>query len=118
MIEGKLLPHRPALLAATIGITIVGPKNLPVKSLPSLLSVNHNRVRDALLFLKKQNHLYSDIIISEDNLCLLPEDGLPPELLAIIKHSDQHELLEQEREGYVIDDDNNDHLQENMTTSR
>jgi hypothetical protein len=40
MIEGDLLPHRPALLAATIGITVVGPKNLPVKSLLSLLSVN------------------------------------------------------------------------------
>ncbi|KAG2107118.1 hypothetical protein BD769DRAFT_1675703 [Suillus cothurnatus] len=37
MIEGNLLPHRPALLATTIGITIIGPKNLPVKSLPQFL---------------------------------------------------------------------------------
>ncbi|KAG2741369.1 hypothetical protein P692DRAFT_20661580, partial [Suillus brevipes Sb2] len=36
---------------------------------------------------------------------LLPEDGLPAELLTIIKHSDQQHLLEQEREGYVIGDD-------------
>lgn len=105
MTEGNLLPHRPALLAVTIGITIVGPKDLPVKSLPSLLSVNRNRVKNALTFLKHQNHLYRDIIISEENLRLLPEDGLPAELLTIIKHSDQQHLLEQEREGYVIGDD-------------
>ncbi|KAG2144933.1 hypothetical protein BD769DRAFT_1661072 [Suillus cothurnatus] len=92
----------------TISITIVGAKNLPVKSLPSLLSVNCNRVKDTLLFLKKENHLYSDIIILEDNLCLLSEDSLPPELFTIIKHSDQCELLEQEQEEYIIEDDDNE----------
>jgi hypothetical protein len=44
-------------------------------------------------------------MISQDNLKLLPEDELPPELLTVIKHSDQQHLLEQEREGYVIGDD-------------
>lgn len=105
MIEGKLLPHPPALLAATIAISIIGPNNLPVKSLPSFLSVNRSRVRNALLFLKKENHLYSDIIISEEKLRLLPEDGLPSELLTVIKYSNQQILLEREREGYVIGDD-------------
>ncbi|KAG0696107.1 hypothetical protein DFH29DRAFT_813375 [Suillus ampliporus] len=108
MIEGNLLPHRPALLAATIGITIIGPKNLPVKSLPPFLTVNCSRVRNALLFLKKENHLYADIVISEDNLQLLPEDGLPTELLDVVKHSDQQHLVEQEQEGYVIGDDDAD----------
>jgi hypothetical protein len=108
IIEGNLLPLWLAWLAATISITIVGAKNLPVKSLPSLLSVNCNRVKDTLLFLKKENHLYSDIIILEDNLCLLSEDSLLPELFTIIKHSDQCELLEQEQEEYIIEDDDNE----------
>ncbi|KAG2336078.1 hypothetical protein BDR05DRAFT_978863 [Suillus weaverae] len=117
MTEGKFLPHRPTLLAAMIRITIVGPKNLPVKSLPSLLSVNRNRVKNALIFLKTQNHLYNDIIISEENLNLLPEDGLPLELFTIIKHSDQEHLLEQEREGYVIGDDDTDDVLANAFTN-
>lgn len=104
MIEGNLLPHRPTILAATIGITIVGPKNLPVKSLPHFLSVNRQRVWNALLFLKKHNHLYRNIVISEDNLQLLPENGLPSELLTIIKHSDEQHLLDEEHESYIVDD--------------
>ncbi|KAG0693312.1 hypothetical protein DFH29DRAFT_765681, partial [Suillus ampliporus] len=59
-------PPTRSLLAATIGITIIGPKNLPVKSLPPFLTINCTRVRNALLFLKKENHLYADIVISKD----------------------------------------------------
>ncbi|KAG2033150.1 hypothetical protein BDR03DRAFT_872689, partial [Suillus americanus] len=40
MVEGDLMPHKPALLAATIAITIIGPTKLPVKSLPSILTVS------------------------------------------------------------------------------
>ncbi|KAG1832375.1 hypothetical protein EV424DRAFT_1313173 [Suillus variegatus] len=58
MIEGRMLPHRPALLPATIGITIIGPKNLLTRNLPSFLTVNCGRVKDALCFLKEQNDLY------------------------------------------------------------
>jgi hypothetical protein len=105
MIEGQLLPHRPVLLAATIGITIIGPNKLPPKSLPPFLSVNRQRVKDALLFLKKENHLYRDITISDEHLKLLPEDGFPWELLGVVKYSDEQHLLEQEREGYVISDE-------------
>lgn len=104
MIDGNLLPHRPTLLATTIGITIIGPKNLPVKSLAPFLSVNRLRVRNALLFLQKHNHLYRHIVISEENLRLLPENGLPSELLAIIKHSDEQDMLTEEHEGYIVDD--------------
>ncbi|KAG2092759.1 hypothetical protein BD769DRAFT_1324483, partial [Suillus cothurnatus] len=55
-----------ALLAATIGITIVGPKGLPIKSLSPFLLVNKNQIYNALLFLKKENHLYHNIMISQD----------------------------------------------------
>jgi len=58
MIKGQLLPHCPALLAATIGIMIIGPNKLPLKSLLPFLSMNRQWVKDALLFLKEENHLY------------------------------------------------------------
>ncbi|KAG1761280.1 hypothetical protein EDD22DRAFT_954197 [Suillus occidentalis] len=41
---------------------------------------------------------------TEDNLQLLPENGLPSKLLAIIKHSDEQHLLEEEHESYIVDD--------------
>ncbi|KAG1725057.1 uncharacterized protein EDB91DRAFT_1062446, partial [Suillus paluster] len=104
MVDGKLMPHRPAVLAATIAITIIGLSKLPVKSLLSILTVNRRCVKDALLFLKRENHLYSDITICEANLDLLPEDGFPEQLLSVMKFSDEQHLLEQESTGYVMDD--------------
>jgi hypothetical protein len=76
MIEGDLMPHKPAVLAAMVAITIIGPSKLPVKSLPSLLSVSRHCVKAALLFLKCENHLYRNVVISDASLSLLPEDGV------------------------------------------
>lgn len=105
MIQGDLLPRHPDILPATIAVSIIGPHNLPARCLPSILSVNRLRVRAALQFLKKNNRLYRNIQISEETLALLPENGVPFQLLSVIKFSDEVNLLEQEREGYVVDDD-------------
>ncbi|KAJ8590270.1 hypothetical protein M405DRAFT_694479, partial [Rhizopogon salebrosus TDB-379] len=80
MIEGHIRPPCPAILAALIGVTIIGPKNLPDRCLPSFLTVNRHRVHHALLFLKHENPLYRDIIISPSNLDLLPTSGVPDEI--------------------------------------
>jgi hypothetical protein len=40
MIEGHFLPRHPDILPATIGVSIIRHSNLPVRSLPTLLSVN------------------------------------------------------------------------------
>ncbi|KAF8119274.1 hypothetical protein EV363DRAFT_1197813 [Boletus edulis] len=48
MIEGEFLPHHPNILAATIGVTLVGAKNVPDRSLPGFLRVSRERIRDAL----------------------------------------------------------------------
>jgi hypothetical protein len=40
MVDGDLMPHKPALLAATLAVTIIGPGKLPFKSLPSILTVS------------------------------------------------------------------------------
>ncbi|KAG1766496.1 hypothetical protein EV702DRAFT_1050664 [Suillus placidus] len=109
MVEGRLLPHTPDLLPATIGITIIGPQNLPARNLPPFLTVSRNRVKQALIFLKRENSLYSDISISDAHLDLLPVDPVvPPQLLDVVKHSSDTHLLDQEREGYVVEDDDED----------
>jgi hypothetical protein len=58
--------------------------------------------------LQRHNHLYHNIIISDETLCQLPDNGIPSQLLSVIKFSGDMDVLEQEREGYVIDDDDAD----------
>ncbi|KAG2744970.1 hypothetical protein P692DRAFT_201673982, partial [Suillus brevipes Sb2] len=80
MVNPKSLPPHPAILASTIGVTIVGPKNFPEHSIPQILSVNRARVHGALCFLKRENPLYAGVSISEEHLSNLPEDGIPHEI--------------------------------------
>ncbi|KAH9037779.1 hypothetical protein EDB85DRAFT_556454 [Lactarius pseudohatsudake] len=83
------------------GVTFVGPKNLPQKTLPGFLRVNRTRVRDALFWLKRNNPIYEDIIISSDRLNELPTDGIPHEISSLAKHSNDTSLLAEETDGYV-----------------
>jgi len=101
MIDGNILPPEPKILAATIGVTFVGPKNLPEWSMPNNFRVRRERVRVALEWLKVNNALYNDITISDARLQLLPEDGVPMELISTAKHSTNMEILNEEHDGYV-----------------
>lgn len=105
MVNPKSLPPHPAIFASTIGVTIVGPKNFPEHSIPRILSVNRARVHGALCFLKRENPLYAGVSISEEHLSNLPEDGIPHEIMDIVKHSEDVGSLEKERDGYVPEDD-------------
>ena len=100
-----IMPPSSTILAATIGVTFVGPRNLPQRTLPGFLRVNRNRVRAALEWLKENNPLYANISISADRLDALPADGIPEEILSVAKFSDDTKLLEEERNGYVPSDD-------------
>lgn len=102
--EGSL-PPPPSILAATIGITFVGPKGLPETTLPDFLRVRKSRVLDALRWCCENNQLYNDITISQANIDLLPEDGIPVELSAITKVSEDVSALAAEHETYVPDDE-------------
>lgn len=95
-----MLPS-PAILATTIGVTFIGPNNLPQRNLPPFLHVNHTRVWVALEWLKAHNPLYSDITISQDNLEALPVNGIPREIVSLVKYSDDTKLLAEEMDGYV-----------------
>ena len=105
MIDGTILPQDAKVLAATIGITFVGPKNLPDKCLPDIFKVRRTRVQRALEWLKENNSLFSNITISASRLAELPEDDIPYELRVTTKHSTDVNKLYAEQEGYVPSQD-------------
>ncbi|KAJ4476097.1 hypothetical protein C8J55DRAFT_490347 [Lentinula edodes] len=83
MIDPGSVPPRPGILAATIGVTFIGPQNIPLKFLPPYLRVRRKRVKDAL------------------KLALLPEDGVPPEVLDNMKWIDDVRVLDRVDGGYI-----------------
>ena len=101
MIDGTIMPQSARLLAATIGITFVGPKNLPDRCLPDIFRVRRTRVRRALEWLKDNNPLFSNITISTSRLEELPEDDVPYEIRTTTKLSTDVDQLHAEHEGYV-----------------
>lgn len=101
MIDGNIYPPNSKILSATIGITFVGPKGLKEASMPSMFRVRRRRIRDALVWLKANNPIYSDIVISENSLEQLPEDAVPDELIMTARYSDNIEQVEKEHAGYV-----------------
>ncbi|KAJ4474707.1 hypothetical protein C8J55DRAFT_562532 [Lentinula edodes] len=103
MVDGQL-PFHPRVLAATILVTFVGAHNMPMHVLRPLASVNRERVAAALRWLIANSPISADIEVSDENLALLPEDGMPVEVLANVKWSDNTSVLNQERAGYVPND--------------
>jgi hypothetical protein len=81
---------------------------MPEKMMPGFLRVRHEWIRMALLWLKANNSLYVDIIISEETLKQYPEDDIPHEILETVRYSDDVQSLEKERVGYVVEDDDAD----------
>jgi hypothetical protein len=111
MVDGSIMPQRTEVLAATIGITFVGPKNLPDRGLPDLFKVRRLRVQRALEWLKANNPLFANITISASRLAALPEDGMPYELQATTKFSSDTSTLYAEQDGYVPSQDANEDVE-------
>lgn len=109
LVNPMVMPPSPVLLAATIGITIVSPHNLPKRTMPGFLHIKQAQIRDALKWLKNNNPLWANIIISDDMLVLhSEEDCVPEEIKVMTKYSDNLEDVDRERSGYVVDDDDDD----------
>ena len=89
MIDGRSYPPPAKILSATIGITFVGPKGLCEPTMPAMFRVRRWKIKEALLWLKANNPLYTDIEISEERLSQLPEDGVPEELTMTAKYTPQ-----------------------------
>ena len=77
MTDTQLILASSAILATIIGVTFVGPKNLPQKMMPRFLHVKCNRMHDTLMWLKLNNPIYQDIIILSSKLKMLPINGIP-----------------------------------------
>lgn len=99
------MPPSSTILTATIGVTFVGSRNLPQRTLPGFLQVNQNCVHAALEWLKENNTLYENITILVDRLDALTVDGIPEEILSVAKFSNDRKLLEEEQDGYMPCDD-------------
>ncbi|KAJ3568696.1 hypothetical protein NP233_g5549 [Leucocoprinus birnbaumii] len=98
------MPPPANILSATIGVTLIGPRGFPERTMPDLLKVRRQRVRDALAWLKANNPLYSNIVMSEERLQQLPEDGIPTEIMATARFSTDLDSVMREHETYVPQD--------------
>ncbi|KAF8836371.1 hypothetical protein BDN67DRAFT_911312 [Paxillus ammoniavirescens] len=60
MVEGNFPLPKPVILVSTIGITIVGPKNIPDHCMTSMINVSWSHVRNVLLFLQREDLRHFD----------------------------------------------------------
>jgi len=104
LVNSDIMPLPTKILASTIGVTIIDPKNRPERTLPGFFRVRRECVRRALEWLTEHNDLYKQTAISEPRLKDLPEDGIPDEISDTIRHSNKLDPLEREGAGYVEDD--------------
>jgi hypothetical protein len=105
MVDTDVMPPPAKILASTIGVTIIGPKNAPERTMPDFLRVRRDRIRTALMWLKENNPLYVNVQISEKSLAELPVNDIPLEILGAVRSSDRTDQLEKERAGYVVNDE-------------
>jgi len=105
MVDGRLVPQHPRVLASLISVTYIGPGELPKAWLRTIFCVRRAVVHDALKWLKAHNPYYRDIEISDTNLNNLPEDDVPTEISSIMRHSSDVGVVDQENDGYVQDDE-------------
>ena len=105
MIKGQRMPSSVQSLASIIAITYVGSKFLPKDWLKKTFRVRREVVYEALVWLQSHNPIYADIKIDENRMRELPEDDVPDELLTIIRQEKDDELVEREKESYLLADD-------------
>lgn len=101
MLEGQKMPNPTATLASVVVVTVI---RLPKDWLKGTFRIRRRRVYEALLWLKRNNGLYGDIVIDEERLQMLPEDGIPYEITASIRHEEDDGVAEKEREGFLMED--------------
>ena len=102
MLAGKLLPRKPDVLPSLVAILYIGTGKLPEEPLKRLLRVRREKVRNALVWLKRNNpKYYGDVEISDLILQQLPEDDIPDQLKAVIRTTDNEKIVDEENDGYV-----------------
>jgi hypothetical protein len=107
MVEGKMLPQPPAILASVISVTFVGLGELPKGWLHTTFRVRRQFIFEALRWLKGNNpKYYGDVEIDANRIEALPVGEVPPEILSVVRQSTDTGIIDQESDGYVpVDDD-------------
>ena len=105
VVDPKIMPPPAKILASVIGVIIIGPKNMPERTMLGYFRVRRNCVREGLKWLFNHNPLYADSQISESRLAELPENGVPHKILEAARYSDDIDQLERSRAGYVNEDE-------------
>jgi hypothetical protein len=100
MLEGQLMPNPMATLASVLVITFVGRRTLPINWLKSTFRIRRQRVYEALTWLKEHNSIYADIEIDDARIGTLPEDGVPDDILYLIRREEDESVVEKEQESY------------------
>ena len=107
MIEGKMMPRPPSILASLITITFVAAGKIPKSWLHTTFRVRRAVVMAALLWLKHNNaKYYGDVEISPARLAHLPEDDVPEEIHSLVRQTEDVDVLNEESDGYVPRDNN------------
>ena len=88
MVQGNITPNPSHVLTSMIRVTIIRPQNIREKTMPGFLGVCRECIRATLIWLKVNNPLYANIIISEAQLDKILENGIPDEILNAVRYSD------------------------------
>ncbi|KIO27385.1 hypothetical protein M407DRAFT_45631, partial [Tulasnella calospora MUT 4182] len=75
-----VLPRTPSDILGQLSVVFVGPGPLKETALKSVFRIRKSKVWDFLLWLKENNPLYKDRLLSLDQLYLYEEDGCIPGL--------------------------------------
>ncbi|KAI5997166.1 hypothetical protein EDD15DRAFT_2364662 [Pisolithus albus] len=106
MVDGNLMPRPPTILASLISITFIGVGRLPSEWMRSMFRVRRQAVKDALLWLQKNNpKYYGRTQMSSERLENLPVDDVPFEISGVVRQSDDTGIIDEESNGYVPQDD-------------
>ena len=102
MLNGQRMPTPVTTLASIIAITFIGSRKLPQDWLKTTFRVRREVVYEVLKWLHENNPIYADIVIDYGRLEELPENGVPEELLTVVRHKMDEELGQRERESYIF----------------
>ncbi|KAF8529412.1 hypothetical protein JB92DRAFT_2825918 [Gautieria morchelliformis] len=118
MLQGKLLPHRPDVLASVIAVAFIGRGNVPKNWLKSTFQVWRQVVLEALIWLWANNPLYQHISLSQEHVDSLPVDDVPEAIVGSLQCESNPVLVAQERASYVleVEDESVDELQQGQHT--
>lgn len=102
MVQGRLMPRPPAVLASLVTITFIAAGQMSKRWLRSFFRVRRRNIALALEWLKRNNPQYfGDIEINAERLSRLPEDDVPEEIMATVRQSDETNVIEEEADGYA-----------------